>query len=635
MHGNAECLPLLVAGPIVRRCTLNVMAFWIVTSQPIDSTLHTSLTDGRALKAVNSGEYTQRSFQVGERAYIHWITWLPEQSLPSAIPIYYNFYLTPTDAMPEEGMWVTELSPSLLYDAEVALSVVIDLAVKEVIHGSCRKPHHDSDDALVQVDRKLSHCIATQQPRPNYLMMSGDQVYIDDVAGPMLHAIHQVVQRMGLYNEILPETELDSAADLLTHPSSFYLRSQLLPSVDSSHHHTQPWYCWQGKSTPIFTSDSCDGHLISLSEMIAMYLLVWSPALWESIQLEKDDVAAEFQERYQKETVAISGFVDGLSAVQRMLAHIPCYMIFDDHDITDDWNLHRGWEEACYGHPFSKRIVGNALCAYLLCQGWGNDPHVLSSLHTALDACFSEPDNHTIDPERRSESRRNKPSGLMDWESLCHLQQQLLKKEAVILVSAAPIYGVKLIEAVQKIVTFLGQPLMVDAENWMAHRGTASVMLNIFRHKHTPPLFIILSGDVHYSFVYDVRLRFSHSSPHICQITASGIKNEFPHRLLSVFDRLNRYLFHRRSPLNWLTQRRYMSIRARQPSVLRHANEHRDDEMNQQHIADTSGNTLRHPHINGAVLCNASGVGVLRMNADHSDIQTSVLTANGDEVHFS
>ena len=55
----------------------------------------------------------------------------------------------------------------------------------------------------------------------------------------------------------------------------------------------------------------------------------------------------------------------------RVFAHLSTLMMFDDHDITDDWNLSAQWEETAYGHPFSKRIIGNALLAYLLCQGWG------------------------------------------------------------------------------------------------------------------------------------------------------------------------------------------------------------------------------------------------------------------------
>jgi hypothetical protein len=46
-------------------------------------------------------------------------------------------------------------------------------------------------------------------------------------------------------------------------------------------------------------------------------------------------------------------------------------MIFDDHDITDDWNLSAQWEETAYGHPFSKRIIGNALLALHAVPGLG------------------------------------------------------------------------------------------------------------------------------------------------------------------------------------------------------------------------------------------------------------------------
>jgi hypothetical protein len=47
---------------------------------------------------------------------------------------------------------------------------------------------------------------------------------------------------------------------------------------------------------------------------------------------------------------------------------------------------------------------------------------------------------------------------------------------------------------------------MVDAENWMAHAGTASSILNVLRHPKMPSRFVILSGDVHDSFVYDAEL---------------------------------------------------------------------------------------------------------------------------------
>lgn len=128
----------------------------------------------------------------------------------------------------------------------------------------------------------------------------------------------------------------------------------------------------------------------------------------------------------------------------------------------------------------------------------------------------------------RSESNLAKPSGLLDWEALSELQQALLDHPSAVIVSPAPIFGVKLIETVQKVFSWLGYPLLVDAENWMAHRGAAQVILNIFRHSRTPGHYVVLSGDVHYSFVYEVLIRHRQRSPHLWQVTSSGIKNEFP-----------------------------------------------------------------------------------------------------------
>ena len=154
----------------------------------------------------------------------------------------------------------------------------------------------------------------------------------------------------------------------------------------------------------------------------------------------------------------------------------------------------------------------------------------------------------------------------MDWEALSELQNELIDEQSVLLISPAPIFGVKLIEAIQRIFTYIGKPLVVDAENWMAHPGSANVILNIFQHPKTPENFIVLSGDVHYSFAYDIRLRSRRSSPDIWQITCSGFKNEFPEKLIRIFDRLNTILYGSKSPLNWFTKRRRMRIRARRVS---------------------------------------------------------------------
>lgn len=341
-------------------------------------------------------------------------------------------------------------------------------------------------------------------------------------------------------------------------------------------------------------SSSADNHLVTFAEVMAMYMLVWSPTPWSLINPSAPTLTPERRKRYHLEQTRIDAFKAGLGNVARALAHLPSLMIFDDHDITDDWNLSAQWEETAYGHPFSKRIIGNALIAYLLCQGWGNNPDAFKDVleQTAqlsasgddgyldmpvqddlIDQLLRFQQWHFVLPSSpalvvidtrtrrwRSEMALKQPSGLLDWEALSELQQELLDHPSAIIVSPAPIFGVKLIETVQKVFSWCGYPLLVDAENWMAHRGAAQVILNIFRHSRTPGNYVVLSGDVHYSFVYEVLIRHRKAGPRIWQITSSGIKNEFPPTLLEWFDRLNRWLYSPRSPLNWFTKRRLMRI---------------------------------------------------------------------------
>jgi len=326
-----------------------------------------------------------------------------------------------------------------------------------------------------------------------------------------------------------------------------------------------------------------------------MYILAWSPVLWEFIDLNDVHIPDRFKPDYEKELVQVNKFVQALPKARRVMANIPVYMIFDDHDITDDWNMTALWEKAAYTHPFSKRIIGNGMMAYFLCQGWGNAPEKFGSLFfEAANLYFDTPsDDHqdqfidmlfkfahwhfevptfpkliVLDARTRrwrSEKNLANPSGLMDWEALMELQQNLMDENTAIIVAPAPIFGVKIIETIQNIVSFFGYPLAVDAENWMAHKGAAKVLLQIFKHMNTPQKFIILSGDVHYSFVYDIVLRFRDASPRIWQITSSGIKNEFPGNILKWLDRMNRWMYAPYSPLNFFTKRRDMKIRYRIP----------------------------------------------------------------------
>ena len=615
-------MPQVIAGPIVRKVTSTECHIWVVTSNADSPALNLS-----ANEVVVSGNCQRETIRVGKYAFIHLLSFTSSEPFEDTARIGYSLSFS-DDA--QQASWENE-QRGLLYDGQSSLCFHYTETPETILHGSCRKPHFHSDDALAQVDVLHKNAFKKQNDFPDLLLMTGDQIYADDVAGPMLKAIHSVIDRLGLYHEALEGAVVTNTNELATHEHGYYEREQLLPQIATNTVLSSIFF--GAKKKPVFTSVNAQNHLIGSAEIIAMYLLVWSDTLWADINIDKDGIPPKYHAIFDKEHEALNGFVKQLPQVRRALAHIPTYMIFDDLDVTDDWNLTRGWEQEVYGNPLSKRMIGNALIGYLLCQGWGNAPKKVAPLIAKVQESMGEsglnshdeiiddlldfdqwhyrldttPPIEVLDTRTqrwRSESNMNKPSGLMDWEALCDFQHSIIGKESVIVVSAAPIYGVKVIEAIQKVFTFFGKALTVDAENWMAHKGTANVILNIFRHYKTPPDFIILSGDVHYSFVYDVRLRFRRNSPHITQFTCSGLKNAFPDGLIKWLDRLNRVLYRSKSPLNLFTRRRNMSVKAREPSL------------------------------GYGELFNGCAIGVLKISQKNTDVQCKALLSNGKEVEF-
>ncbi|SES21536.1 alkaline phosphatase D family protein [Halopseudomonas bauzanensis] len=590
-----DALPPVLAGPILRRLEPGRLVLWLVGSTPLHLMLELEPEAG-TVRRVNLDSSCCRVLPIGRHAYLH----LVDVSLPEPLPqdtlIHYDLIVALENGVEAN---IAQWAPHLLHEGATRPSLVLRSRADDILYGSCRKPHHPARDGLARADSLLAEHIGQADARPAMLMLCGDQVYADDVAGPMLAAVHALIRRLGLYGESLEGAVVTDSEELYAHPAGYYRREELLPAFKSNEALRERFF--GGVEKPIFTTANAHNHLVTLAEVMAMYLLVWSPVPWQLVsEPQMPALDAEHMVRWQDEADAIRGFCRDLPQAARLFAHIQTLMIFDDHDITDDWNLSAKWESTAYGHPFSRRIMGNALLAYMLCQGWGNRPDVFAGLldetealtaaldsQARLDAAAQDaligqllafnqwdyvlrthPTVIVLDTRtRRWRSRRlpSRPSGLMNWESLVELQHELLDETAAVIVSPTPMFGVKLIEVIQRICAFAGHALTVDAENWMAHRGAANVMLNIFRHSRTPGNYVVLSGDVHYSFAYDVQVRDRERAPHIWQITSSGIKNEFPRRLLDWLDRLNRWLYSPRSPLNWFTQRRDLKIRPRLP----------------------------------------------------------------------
>ena len=634
MSAVDTALPLVWAGPLLRRITPGRICLWLATSEQVELKLQLQPEQGQTLQfdAKQLQTFVQQ-IQLAGKLHLILLDLQLTEALPTECWISYDLQLkTPTSGWQNWSQWADDL----VYPGRDLPGFIIKPTVHSVLHGSCRKPHFGAGDALVRADQQLQQ--TTPQQWPSLLMLSGDQVYTDDVAAPMLYAIHQLIARLEFADETLPCSTLSSSHELHNKTPYYYQREKLLPATEASYQVLKQLF--QGAKKPVFTTDSAHNHLISMAEIFSMYLLVCSPAPWQGLELQMpEDVLNSFSPERQKRCANYSqnltDFKAGLGQVRRLMAHLPVAMMFDDHDITDDWNLTAEWEQTAYEHPFSRRIIGNALMGYLLFQGWGNAPEKVQKLVPLCQQALSQPGTEAHDecinsllkfsdwhyswPTQppllvldtrtqrwRSELSPDQPSGLMDWEAITELQQQLLGHEAVLLVSPAPVFGVKLIETIQRIFTSFGKPLMVDAENWMTHPGSAYALLNLFRHPKTPRNFVILSGDVHYSFVFQVKLRHKQQSPAIWQITSSGLKNEFPHKLLAILDAANRWLYASRSPLNWFTKRRRMKITHHKP------------------IGETKGRRL----------VNAAGIGLLELTPEGVPNKIQQLCSDGTTVSF-
>lgn len=565
--------PEILAGPFVRKLDNKQAVIWFVTSQRHRYQL--------TLTPEPSGfEHKLETIQVGEHCYVNQFNCT---SVQDGAVLEYNQEISYQISKPsKDKVHVLDLSPHALPNAEKPSFIVAD-KLRSVIQGSCRKPHHHAPDAFVTVLDKLT---TGEVQRPDYLIMAGDQIYADDIAGPMLVGIQALSKKLGLFTAT---HELGSLSkQQLDWRFSMYGRSHILPKKQEQSRWSKFWH-----GDNIISSRYHDNHLIGLDEFFACYLLSWSSSCWHLVQEEveaaAEQVAAKDRDTYDKEWGILKDFIISLPKFEKLVANVPTLMIFDDHDVTDDWNLTADWEQHVYGNRVTKHIIRDALASYTLFQGWGNCPEQTEPLIARLeqlaiekdfadealtDAIFqhnlwhyevnTSPAIVVLDTRThrwRSETSTKNPSGLMDWERLEHLEQELYKPQnSVLVVSAAPVFGVKAIEVVQKGCEIVGQELLVDVENWMAHQGSAKKLMNMLRHDSAPDEVIILSGDVHYSFCFSAQRRFSSDTDKIWQLTCSGFKNEFPQGLINFFDSVDRFLYSKHSPLNIFTKRRKLAI---------------------------------------------------------------------------
>jgi hypothetical protein len=410
-----------------------------------------------------------------------------------------------------------------------------------ILHGSCRQLHAGGEDALTTADHLVSRTALDPRRRPQALFLTGDQIYADDVPGPLARHLTRLGRALLGRDEHIPG----------------------VPSLDEI-----PTYgrTTIAKDLAKFSSPKASNHLLGLGEFVAMYVTAWNERTWPLKLPRSSDMVSVAElgvgrgalalRKYLKETRALERTRRALPRVRRLFANIPTYMIFDDHDVTDDWNVTRAWRDAVRDSPTGRRVVANALAAFWAFQGWGNDPdRDDGGIREVLEGLAGG----TVSYDRYEETMwahhrwgfhapTNPPAIFLDTRTRRGYDSteggpRLLNQEgrtevaalatdaghtpgrSLLLVSAVPVCGLELVERRQKyLVRELG-PYAIDFEAWHSNLQGFVDLMHLLVDDLELPWVVMFSGDVHYGFTVNVTIDSGERSLPITQLVSSPIRH--------------------------------------------------------------------------------------------------------------
>ena len=549
----------ILAGPLLRHANREQINIWFV--------LNERAADIRA-QIVNAAQETlgesvmesHEPVQVGENAFVYLLQARPgPEGFPLDAIIYYDVKIN-GGGLADFGLLNGE--NGVAYEGEPLPGLVLKEEHRVILQGSCRKPHASAGDTsqrdmMTTADALIQERSRNIDERPSLLFLTGDQIYADDVAAPLLAKIMNLVQEYIVHDERIPRT-----AQGAVRVSSLKLdgRAQTL----------------SGKKMG-FTSTEKDNHLLSFGEFFLMYCAVWGgfdARCPEFSAVEDvivgvdedygdaggdgdDDDLEDLEEEYETSRSITEEFLQGAFRARRLMANVPTYMIFDDHEVSDDWNLDEGNFNAFRKHIFSRRVAANALTAYWLCQGWGNCPdefppefktvvrEYLGSysqdkflpLERLLQNQYwgfeldTRPYTAVLDTRTAREFNENKFARLMSPAKLAAIAMRIrslpdAKKQnnSLLLVSPSPVYGFSEVERIQ-LAAGEDSRRSRDSECWIADELIFKQLQSMLLESGFNEC-IIFSGDVHYGFCrHEILVNVQGARINVFQLTSSSLHN--------------------------------------------------------------------------------------------------------------
>lgn len=273
--------------------------------------------------------------------------------------------------------------------------------------------------------------------------------------------------------------------------------------------------------------------------------------------------------------------------IRQVLAVLPTYMIHDDHEITNNWNIGPTWRVRAIQKGLEQMLV-DGLVAYWVYQGWGNLHQSASAGHPLMQimqaaalsgkdaledlrACIRDTvyDKSTIDwhyvipttpsifvANARTErsavfsarpSEIYAPGRIMSRQQMAELQAwaQTHDREVSILVSSVPILlppliglaeyvaGLRLWSQSSAPLSWLGRQLArlqlrvalrTSFDHWPVYAATWNELLQLLAERQAD--LLVLSGDVHFSYTLEGRQASARSSrARLYQLVSTPFEN--------------------------------------------------------------------------------------------------------------
>ena len=559
----------VLAGPILRRAEPDRVCVWLATAADRQVSADVFSVGPSGLERVGGGE--ARRVRLGPHLYVHLVPAVPDgDRFPTDQLLAYDVEVAgegPPRRLGDLGLLSGDRA--ITYPGLPLPTFFLrgpGSPTLHLLHGSCRLLHGKGEDAVPAADEVLTHTAGDLGERPSAVFLTGDQIYGDDVAGPLIGHL------TGLGRALLgpdDDTAVTGLPALSTIPA--YGRQQL----------AQEQAC--------FTSDKASNHLFSLGEFAAAYLVAWDEANWPARFSPAADAVpshqasgrqlARMRRQYQEEVDCLEAARRALPAVRRVLANVPVYMTCDDHDVTDDWNITAQWRRRVEGSPTGRRVVANALAAYWAFQAWGNDPDLFdddlleavaggpdsgSTRGDAFDQALlsfdrwsyvapTDPPAIVLDTRTQRSYDNDRGAARLIGDHELHRVKSLFGQAGVsaprpsILVSPVPVFGLELQERRQKFLNGKLGPYEIDFEEWHSNLEGLTDFMRCLVDDVGISCCVMLSGDVHYGMSVEATFSVDGNKLRVAQLVSSSLKHSgaLAKRGLHLLGRLVRRRHHR------------------------------------------------------------------------------------------